>query len=500
MKPRYAVVFAALASIVGVSEARAQGVDLTARTVYHAYQIQLDPDAANNDAVRDLNRFYQTLEAHGWSLVPAQKIDAVLSMRYITDFGTGFRRDTPFGAGIPAVDGRDDLQLLYAYVEWRDVADLLDLRFGRQVRIDDLAWASFDGIDVTAHLWREGINEARVSLYAGVPVRIDVLFASEAFVADGIEQYDGTGFLHGLTFGGDSSLTLFDDLSASIAYRQTVVFRNDDIEPFATGDAAAARSDGTIGLQESRFGMSAGYNIRPISMNVYGHFTWDMLIGRLDQARAGASYHPLPGVTARAEWLRVRPLFTGDSIFNYFNIFAYDRARTELSMKLLDGLTVEAGYFLQVMGGGAKGPKSASDPGNEGALFGGSDSIHGPSAAVVYRHPRFTVGGSAEASTNFGGDYAYGGNYRLFQLFGDLRFMEGRFVTDVRLAATSYQNDWVEGIDTGVVDDVRTSLIGTIGARAQLLDFLSARLLVAKNVSTQVAGSYRVFSELAVRY
>lgn len=488
--------------LVGLTapDAFAQGVNLTARNVYHAYEIQLAPGQNRDDLIRDVNRFYQTLEASGWGLVPGDKVNAILSMRYRTDFGTGFTRDTPDGRGIPAVDGRNDLQMLYAYVEWVDAFDLLDLRFGRQVRIDDLAWASFDGVEVTGHLYKDGDDYVDVSFFAGVPVQIDVLFSSETFLGDGIEVYDGSGFLSGLTFGGDTQLKLLSNLSASAAYRQTVVFRDDPIESFAGDDIAAAASAGKVGLQESLFGASIGYEIRPIDVNLYGHFNWDLLLGTLEQARAGGAYHPMRGLTARAEYLRSRPRFAGDSIFNYFNLFAYDRARTEVSWEVIRNLTVDAGYFLQIFNGGPKGPRTSVDPGNEGATFPGSDLVHGPSAAVRYRHPRFTVGGSFEASTNVGGDYAYGGNYRLFQAFGDVRFLGGRFVTDARLAVTTFQNDWIEGIDTGVVDDPRTSLIGTIGARAQILDFLSWRVLLARNINSQVAGSYRVFSELAVRY
>lgn len=498
---RLAIAVASLTvGLLAPTEVIAQGVNLTARSVYHAYEIQLAP-GQNRDAVRDVNRFYQTLEASGWGLVPPEKVNAVLSMRYRTDFGTGFARDTPMARGIPAVDGRDDLQLLYAYVEWVDAFDRFDFRIGRQVRMDDLAWASFDGIEAKIHVFRDGEDHLDVSVFAGVPVQIDLLFSSETFLGDGIEVYDGSGFLNGLTFGGDAALQVFGDLTFSAAYRQTVVFRDDDLQTFAGDAAAAAASAGSTGLQESLFGASIGYEIRPADVNLYGHFNWDLLLGNLEQARAGAAFHPMRGLTARAEYLRVRPRFVGDSIFNYFNIFAYDRGRGEVSWELVRGLTVDAGYFLQKFNGGAKGPKTVDgDPGSEGADFTGSDVAHGPSGGLTYRHPRFTLGGSIEASTNFGGAYAYGGNYRLMQAFGDVRFLGGRFVTDARLAVTTFQNDWIEGADAGVVDDPHTSLIGSIGARAQLLDFLSWRVLLAKNISSQVAGSYRVFSELAMRY
>ena len=479
--------------------AAAQGVSLTARTVFHGYQLNVDPTAADSE-VRDLNRFYQTLEANGWALVPGERVNVVFSLRYLNDFGTGFGRDTPQGATLPSVDGPNELQMLYAYVEWKDAFDFADLRLGRQVRVDELAWAAYDGLEATLHLYRDAEDYVDVSLYAGIPVRIDVVFSSEAFVGDGIEVYDGSGFLHGLTYGGDVSTVLLRDLSASLAYRQSVVFRDDPIDAFRGDLGSASASAGSTGLQESRIGGSIGYAIRPLGLNVYGHFAWDLLLGRLEQARAGAAYHPMRGLTVRAEYLRVRPWFVGDSIFNYFNIFPYDRGRLEGSWEIIPGLTANAGYFTQFAGGGPKGPRAEGTPGNEGAEFPGEEWIHGPSAGLRYRHPRFSVGGSFEASTNFSGAYAYGGNYRLFNVFGALHFLEGRLTTDARLAVTSFQNDWIEGADQGVVDEVNTSYIGSLGARAELFDFVSLRALFARNISTVVAGSYRVFTELAVRY
>lgn len=490
-----------LLTLAWPSEGRAAELTLTSKSVYHAYQVRLFP-LSDNTTRRNLNRIYTTLDVGGWSIGDGGDIDAVLSLRYDTDFGTGFHRDTPAGVGIPAVDGRDDLDLMYLYVDWRNVVSgLLDLRVGRQLLLDDLTWYSLDGVKLTGHLWRSGEDGLDVELYAGLPVRIDLLFSSDPFLLDGTELDDASGVFGGVAFGGNAALRVLSGLSASVAYRQELEFRQDDLLNLNSNIAGAAgASGGLTGLVESRIAGSLGYTVRPAALDLYGHATYDLLLENLEQARAGATWHPGADFHVQAEYLRSRPRFAGDSIFNWFNIFPYDRGRLELSLEVLPGLTIDGAYLAQVFGGGEKGPKSDTTAGGEGATFLGSSWSHGPGGGVSYRQANFGVGGAFEVATNTGGNYAFGGNYRTFTVFGDLNFLEGRFGADGRLFLTTYQNDWFEDADLGQVDEARTSFIAQIGGRGQITDFLGARVLFAKNFDTVLEGSYRVYSELTVRY
>ncbi len=462
---------------------------LTTRTVFHAYQIQLQPLDDDGDQ-RNLNRFYQTLDVGGWSLLGGD-FDVVASLRYDTDFGTGFRRDTPPGEAIPAVDGRDDLDLLYLYVDWRNVIPRrLDLRFGRQVLIDDLAWYSLDGLKATGHIFRKGENYLDVSAYVGLPVQFDVVFSSEPLLNDGTEVYDGDGLFHGLAFGGSVATRLFRHFSASLAYRQELVFRGDDIVVFPTGVDARDRSNDTIGLQESRLGASVGYSIKALDLDVFARFNWDLMLGELEQARAGLAYNPVRGIHAQLEYLRVRPRFVGDSIFNFFNIFPYDRGRAEVNWEVLPGLELSAAYFMQVFSGDQVVNQT----------FQGSELTHGPMGGVRYRTRRWGAGLFAEGATNLGGDIAYGGNYRMAWAYGDISFFDQRLTVDSRVSLTQFQNDWFEGADDGEVADLETSVFVNLGLRAQILSFLSSRVTFVRNFGSYLAGDYRVYAEMAMRY
>lgn len=471
------------------SAAAAQSLSVDARTIYHAYEIPLWP--GQDAGARNLNRFYQTLDVGGWSLLGGD-LDVVLSLRYDTDFGTGFRADTPQSAGIPAVDGRDDLDLRFLYVDWRNIVKgVLHARIGRQVITDDLAWYSVDGIRVRLTPWKSGRDGAELDVYFGMPVRFDVVFSSEPFLNDGTQVDDGGG-LHGLVFGGAGRLRLFSDLSLSLSYRQEISLRDDPLEAFRGDEAGAAASAGSVGLQESRLGASIGYELPKLGAHVFGSLVWDALVGALEQARAGVGYDPIDGLHTQIEYLRSRPRFAGDSIFNWFNIFGYDRGRLEVSAEIIEGLTVRGGYLLQVFGGGTTA-RSGTD-------FAGSDLSHGPSLGATYRTRRFGLGVYGEAATNTGGEYAYGGSYRMGWLFGDVAFFERRLVADARVSVTSVQTDWFEDIDSGEVAPVDTSVMLALGARGQITDFLSTRLMFVKNFGAALEGSYRLYSELAVRY
>ena len=472
-------------------QAVGQSLTLTTRSIYHAYQVQVQPELGL-DGERNLNRFYQTLDVGGWGLGPDGRINAVLSLRYDTDFGTGFSRDTPIGAGIPATDGRDDLDLLYAYVECVGAASgLVDIRAGRQVIVDALTWYSLDGFRLSLHPYKDGQNRIDIDLYIGLPVRFDVLFSSEPFLNDGIEE-DDSGFPSGLTFGGSATTRLWTNLSLGIAYRQQLRFRDEPIAAYGGDEEAAARSEGTIGLQESRLALSAGYSLRPLHVNLFGSLIWDLLLGNLEEARAGLAFDPLRGLHAQLSYLRSRPRFAGDSIFNFFNILPYDRVRTEVSLELIEGLFIDGAYLLTIFSG--------AETAASGRSCQGSDVSHGPMGGVRYQSDRFEVGAYVEAATDTGGENAYGGNYRMGWLFGNTSFFDRKLRADVRLSFTTVQGDWFEDIDDGRVEDPETSFLASLGLSGQPLDLLTLRGRFTRNFGSEVAGGYRVYSELAVTY
>lgn len=493
-------------------EARADdaGLSLTYRAIFHAYQVRLltdrDADGARIDQFRNVDPLYMTLDIGGYSLGPSAAIDAIASVRFKTDFGSGFNRDTPNGTtDPPSVAGATEFDIVMLYADWKDVTSGLDLRIGRQLILDDLDWYPLDGIRGSMRVIDTSSTALTIEAYAGSPVRLDFLFESDALIGDGFEVSDGPG----IAFGGSARLRLLGDLQLHAAYRQELTIRKSDIAVFrqtATDPAQVAEvqaiqdaSGGTLGLQEMLLAAGVGYTVRPADLDLYAQLTWNLVFGKLDMARIGAGYNPRPDLHLGLEYLQVYPRFAADSIFNIFNLFPYSRARAEADLELLRGLHISAGYFALLFNGGPKGPLQPSGADN-GMEYKGSDVSHGPSASISYQLDDLTFGFDADIATNTGGQYAFGGNYRRFELYGDAAFVERRFGATLRFGALTIQNDWVNDADDGVVTDPETMLSIDIGGRAELLSWLFARVNLVKNFSSYLEGDFRVLSVLEVRY
>lgn len=481
---------------------------LTSRTFYQGSQIRLSDDP-EDDRFRDLNQFAEWLELNGWSLGSEGQFHAVASVRYRADFGTGYHRDTPAGAGIPAVDGTDYMaagtplvQLPYAYLDWRDVVDgRLDLRIGRQIIVDDLDWFSLDGVKGTLYLH----DEISVDVYVGQPVPYDTFLSSDPFLYDGTELIDGPS----LTVGGSGRVKLGEDFAFSLAYRHTFIFRGTSLDMAARpavfpgfqdeSDIVRTVSGGQVGINEASLGLSAAYTIRPLDTELYAHGVYNFLFGTLDRARAGASWTPRESVRVQAEYMRVQPRFAVDSIFNYFNIKPYDRGRFDVALQFVGALWLDAGYFVHAVHGDPKGPLGTNEPGSEGAAYEGNEIAHGPRAGLEWRGQGWGLGASVEASTNFA-SYAYGGNYRMVEAFGRMAFLEDRLNATLRVNLTGAQPDWFEDIDAGQVADEVQSMGVAVGLRAQITEGMMARVDFIKNFASVIEGSYRLQSMFEVRY
>ena len=491
-----------LGIISAPDHADAASYSLTSRTVFHAYQLRLF-DPLTEKEFRTLNRFYQSMDGRLYGLGPSQNIRAVMSMRYDHDFGTAYPRQTLEVAELGASDEKLNFQVAYLYVDWRNVIDnLVDLRIGRQLILDELDWYSLDGLKLTLHLNRSHYFE----LYTGRAVPFGAFLSSEPFLNDGIEISDGES----IAFGGAYFGQFGEDFSFALAYRHELRFRQDTLEvlglPADSEDAIliSEASGGSIGLQEWLLGASVGYVLRDLDLDIYARGTWNFLFNTLDQARAGIGYNPSRNIHGAAEVLRVHPRFAGDSIFNVFNIFPYDRVRAELDWEILEGLRIEGGYFLQIMHGGptvagsTENPEMPYEPTDE---FQGSTRSHGPSAGMRYQNPQWSLGVYGEAATNLAGYIAYGGTFRRAEAFGDMAIFSDRsLLANLRLAYTGFQNDWFERSDYGEVQDEERSYSVDVGLRWQVIDSIVARANFIKNFSSLLEGSYRVFSSVEVRY
>lgn len=207
--------------LVAAQDARAYEYEVTARTLTQAFELR-SFRLSGGDVVLGRRRFTQglTLEIRDIGDLEAKR-------RRVTRFRKGprislssyLRLDHDFGDWTMGEATRDDravdaidaipelassslaLDLLYAYVTVEDLAGgLLDLRVGRQVRMDLLdAWA-FDGATATVHTpWH-----AAVEVAGGLRVRDASPFGVASYELDGTTGADCREYVEAATPGAGS--------------------------------------------------------------------------------------------------------------------------------------------------------------------------------------------------------------------------------------------------------------------------------------------------------
>ncbi|MBI4820243.1 MAG: hypothetical protein HY791_28500 [Deltaproteobacteria bacterium] len=459
----------------------------SSRTVYHAYQLRLFGNGEG--PLRDLNQLSEQLDLEGRGLGSEGSFDVVSSLRYHTDFGTGFHRDTAVSLGIPAVDGRHQAEILSAYLDARALFDRrLDLRLGRQLLVDELDWLRLDGVRAFLHAAR-WLN---VVVYAGQPVPFDSVLGPDALGFDGTEVSDGAE----LSLGGSVTADFGAALSAGLAFRRTLTFRGSEIEVFGVDDPDLAEitkqsSARKVGLIEQRLGLSVRAAIPGVDVHLSGGVAWDLLFGRLESASLRVNYDPARSIHLEAVAERVHPIFLGDSIFNVFNVFDTDRVRLEGSLEAFEDLWLEASWSLQAFHGGPKGSLSDSNLGGAGFELDASGLSHVPRGSIAYDGSRFGGGVSVEAATNTGGRYAYGGNYRLLEIFLRAQVFE-ELSAGARITLTGFQDDWYEDVDAGAVQREERSTTVALNLGARIDTVFRAKLDLARTFGSVLDGNYRV--------
>ncbi|MEO1233045.1 MAG: hypothetical protein AAFZ18_29545, partial [Myxococcota bacterium] len=435
-----------------------------------------------------------------YQLGPDGQFDVIASVRYDTDFGTGFRADTPFGAPIPAVDGRHDVDILFLHLDWRNmIGREFDLRVGRQVHVDDLDFFIFDGLKLIGHLWREGRNHFDLDLFAGSPVRFDAVFGStEALLGDGTEVYDGETPFGGMALGASAFLRVASHLTLSASWRNEVVFREDEIvgfgptvvasgpqagTPFVLGPdlrrEAALASAETVGLQVSLLGASIGFELPSIGVALSAGGVVDLLAVRLDQARLGLTWSPQPNLRLELEGFRLRPRFVGDSIFNWFAAFPYDRAQF--------GVTVEDfGPRLRLRGHWFAQRFTDGDQ---------DDGLHGPSLRLEWRERTVGLHVFSEGGFHFGEATAIGGDWLSAGAGADVTLLGGRLRLDGRVSWAAVGTE-----DRGLDPSEGATTTLAVGAQGELTHWLRAQTYYAHTFQGLVDGQHRLFVELAARY
>lgn len=315
------------AGVLAPRPAAAAEVRAVARTLGEGYMVQVPGPEGQ---LLSRRRLVQYVNLGVYDLLPPRvaherrraredgQLRIVTSMRLRHDFGSYNRAGTDIAGRLVGAIDRQQIDVMFAYLEGDNLANRVDFRLGRQFEMSGLDWYAFDGawtrVRIPAHLALEA--------FGGLQVDGTALFGLPTYELDGTQ---GTARDRALSpmFGAAVSLWGLKWIDARLAYRRT--FTPASINRQIVDD------DGTIGLpsgvdQEVVSATFAG-NFADGRLSPYGALRFNLGTGRLDDVAAGVQLAFTPQHLLRALYIRTLPIFDLDSIFNVFATTPFEDAR-----------------------------------------------------------------------------------------------------------------------------------------------------------------------------
>ena len=279
--------------------AGASAFRLEARTEAQVYGIRSyragDPTSL---ATLPRRRLVQYLGLEAFELITGEPIGFETSLRVFADWGL------PHGESAK-IDGArsEDADLLYANVSYR--GPHLTVRLGRQMYVDFMDIASFDGVTIR-YVSPIGIG---AEAYSGLWVKGASILGSSNYQPDGIRESD----LRRVSLMTAKPYAALDDIeplvgakilveklagiSASVGFRQSWLSGNTDIQ---------------------RVSAEAKWGGKVKGLNLFGGLEYDLVAGGISNARLQIRYDGSE-FAALAEVMHVTPVLSADSIFLYFS-------------------------------------------------------------------------------------------------------------------------------------------------------------------------------------
>ncbi len=257
----------------------------------------------------------------------------VTSMRVRHDFGTyQTGADGRAAALVNQIDGRQ-IDVMFAYLEAENLRGMIDLRAGRQFEMSGLDWYAFDGawfrVRTPVHLGLE--------VFGGFQVDGAALFGFPTFEQDGTAGTAADNKRSPMV-GAAASVVGLRWFDARLAYRRT-------FSPLGVNQSVV-NDDGSVGLpsavDQEVVSLSAAARAADGRLSPYVALRYNLGTGRLDDTSAGLQLAFTPKHLLRFMYLRTRPVFDLDSIFNVFNLQAFEDARLVYQVQLGDRWTLAA--------------------------------------------------------------------------------------------------------------------------------------------------------------
>ena len=210
-----------------------------------------------------------------------------------------FRFETDLGLPEGDIAAGPRIEMLAASLEAKNLFDTFDLTLGRQLLIDSVDFCEFDGLRLDLRLASSFDLGVGLRLLSGLQVRDRSWLGGDRLELDGVELGEVPAPLLGAGLWAS-----WRGLFASIDYRRVVLWQDGwplDLERL--GATGVARLFGRrLGLDTSLVFDLGVDRFQRIQADVWGRLPW-----------------PAKGLRIEAGFLRSRPHFALDSIFNFFS-------------------------------------------------------------------------------------------------------------------------------------------------------------------------------------
>ncbi len=349
-----------------------------------------------------------------WNILPHEtdpyykgpRLSMDVSLRIMGDMGISKGETSPTSER-SYVPGADPLSfsLMSASIEaqgfWQDT---LDVRAGRQIRLDTLGFFAFDGIDTKLRL-PAGIT---VVAYLGMEVRGGQLLGYDSYELDGTDRGDRTDLENDrypdrkepeprLAGGCELVLAPWHWIEAAASFRAVGIVHD-------AGNLADQRAGGRLNIHAGIF-------------HADGRAVYNAMVNAVSEADGEIGVTPFDRIGIFAEYHRYRPTFEGDSIFNVFDITPQNDVGGRLDVRI-NRLVKLSGWGFARMNEDQSGLKGdAQNDWVSGAGGGIGTDYHTRRRALSARFSMSEEWGEQRIGAELGGGHGFLRNNRLWLSF-----------------------------------------------------------------------------------
>ena len=201
------------------------------------------------------------------------------------------------------LDELPDYRLYYAYARWRNIADAVDVSFGRMPYFVGVGVGTMDGLLTTARI---AGNKFRLTLYGGSNVRNDIA----------VEKWGPLA--NNFTAGGQLLTTAIDHMRVGVSYLNRHRERSGyfTIRPDSLFNPTSLYIEPVL-TREQYLSGDAAYE--ESNTRVYGRYDYNLELEKTQRAQVGVRYTATTDLTITGDFIHRAPRVLLNSFFSVFN-------------------------------------------------------------------------------------------------------------------------------------------------------------------------------------